>query len=406
MHARTEPRGGSAALVVGSAVNGLAAYGFIALGTRGLGAARFAPVAVVWVFWAFSAASLTFPVQHWLIRQMQLDGHAGGARAALVRVGALAGAVAAGEVLVAALWRNRLFGDEHWAWPLVVAGVAAGAGLLGVVRGLLAGSGRFAAAAVAVGGENVVRLAVGAAVVACGGGPLALAAVLVSGPAVVFLWPGLLRSTGPRVPGRPAAGLVGATALSAVLAQVALNGGPPVLAALGGEEAEVTGLFLALALFRAPYLLALGLTVRATAPLTRLVAEGGRRRLRERAWAAAGISVVATAAAFGVGWALGPRVIRTLFGPGTDLSGALTGAVAAGCVLALGSLALTVMLIAASARLALAASWIAACVIGAGVLAAGAGLGASARVVAAFTAAELSAVVAGLGTLLWPRSDR
>jgi hypothetical protein len=125
--------------------------------------------------------------------------------------------------------------------------VAAGAGLLGAVRGLLVGSGRYRAAAVVIGGETVVRLVVGAALLMAGGGPLLLAAALATSAAVALLWPGILRVPGPRL-----------------------------VSAMGGSETEVTALFAALALFRAPYLVALGLTVRATAPLTRLVEEGGR----------------------------------------------------------------------------------------------------------------------------------
>jgi len=394
----------SGALIIGSLVNGLAAYGFIALGTRVLGADAFAPVAIVWVFWAFSAALLTFPIQHWVIRQIELDGHAGGVRAALGRVTLLVGAVTVGEGTAAALWRGRLFGEESWTWLVVVVGVAAGSGFLGVVRGLLAGSGRYRTAGVVIGGENVVRLAVGAGLVAAGGGPLLLAVALTTGPAVVLLCPGALHLRGPRSVVPPATGLVGAAGASVLLAQVALNIGPPLVSAVGGSEKEVTALFAALALFRAPYLVALGLTVRATAPLTRLVTEGGRGTLRDPALAAAGGSLLAAGVAFAIMWPVGPPLLRVLFGPGTDLPGLPTGAVAAGCVLALGSLALTVMLIAAAARLALTLSWVVAVAVGVAVVAVGGGLGPVGRVVVAFNAAELAAVAGGAWALARSKS--
>ena len=394
--------GESGALLAGSVVNGLAAYGFIALGTWSLGAEGFAPVAIVWVFWAFSAALLTFPIQHWVIRQMALDGHPGGVRAALGRVALLAGGVALGEGLIALAAGRGLFGDGSWVWPLCVTGVAAGAGLMGLVRGVLAGSGRYRAAAVAIGGENLVRLGVGAALLAVGRSPGLLAAALVTGPLIALLWPRALclRPTGGA---RPATGLVGAAGLSVLLAQVVLNGGPPLLAALGGGKAAVTALFSALALFRAPYLVALGLTVRATAPLTRRVEERGRGSLRVPALAAAVASVALAGGAFGLAWPLGPPLIRALFGPGTAPGGAVTGAVAAGCVLALGSLALTVMLIAAGARRALVLSWVAAVAAGAAVLALTGDLGPMGRVVAALNAAEVVAVGAGAAALARPR---
>lgn len=390
--------GESGALLAGSLMNGLAAYGFIALGTRLLGAAAFSPVAIVWVFWAFSAALLTFPIQHWVIRQGALDGHLGGVRMALGRVVRLAGVVAAGEGVVAALWRERLFGEGNWAWPLVVVMVAVGAAFLGLVRGVLAGSGRYGAAAGVIGGENLLRLAVGAALLGLGGGPLSLAAALAAGPAVALAFPGAWR-LGARSTERASTGLVGAAGLSVLLAQVVLNSGPPLVSSLGGVEREVTALFTALAVFRAPYLVALGLSVRATYPLTRLVEERGRSGLRGPAWATLSGSLAAAALAFAVARPWGPPLIRALFGAGTDLPGTPTGLIAAGCVVALGGLALTVMLIAASARVALVGSWVLGTVVGVAMLVWGASLGPVDRVVVAFVGAEAAALVAAATAL-------
>ena len=393
MCASRRAAGESGALLAGSVVNGLAAYGFIALGTRLLTPEGFAPVAIVWVFWAFSAALLTFPIQHWVIRQMALDGHSGGVRAAAGRVALLTAIVAVAEGAVALAARRSLFGDDSWVWPACVAGVAAGAGLLGGVRGMLAGSGRYHAAAVAIGGENLVRLAVAGVLLAVDRDPRLAAAALVCGPVIALAWPRVFRldrTGGPP----PPTGLVGAAGLSVLLAQAVLNGGPPLLAALGGAEAEVTALFTALALFRAPYLVALGLTVRATAPLTRRVEERGRAGLRGPALATATATVGLAAAAFGLAWPLGPPLISALFGAGTAPSPAIAAATAAGCTLALGGLALTVVLISAAARGALVVSWLVAVGAGAAVLLATSGLDAPARVVAAFNTAEAVAVVA------------
>jgi O-antigen/teichoic acid export membrane protein len=397
MRVSRQAAGASGALLAGSLVNGLAAYGFIALGTRSLGAEGFAPVAIVWVFWAFSAALLTFPIQHWVIRQLALDGHSGGLRAAVGRVALLAGVVAAGEGAVAWGARRPFFGDDSWVWPVCVVGVAAGAGFMGLLRGVLAGSGRFHAAAVAIGGENVVRLAT-AALLAAGRDPRLWAAALLAGPAVGLLWPRAFRFD-PASSTRPATGLMGAAGLSVLLAQIVLNGGPPLLAGLGAGEAEVTALFTALALFRAPYLVALGVTVRATAPLALRAAEGGRRPLRRPALAATGLTLILAAASFALAWPLGPPLIRALFGAGTAPSGPVTAAAAAGCVLAVGSLALTVMLIAASSRVGLVASWGSALAVGAAVVAGGVALDPTARVVAAFNAAEAVAVLAAVAAL-------
>jgi hypothetical protein len=269
---------------------------------------------------------------------------------------------------------------------------------MGLLRGVLAGSGRYRAAAVAIGGENLVRLAVGGAVLAVSRDPRLLAAALASGPLIALLWPRALRLD-PVAGPSPSTGLVGAAGLSLVLSQTVLYGGPPLVAALGGAEAEVTAVFSALALFRAPYLMALGLTVRATAPLTRRAEGRGRGSLRSPALGVAAASVASGAAAFGAAWAVGPPLVRALFGPGTAPSGPVAGAAAAGCVLALGSLALTVMLMAAGARRALVLCWVAAAGAGAIALAAASGLEPSARVVLAFNAAEAVAVLAATASL-------
>jgi O-antigen/teichoic acid export membrane protein len=390
-------------LVVGSFVNGLAAYAFLALGARSLGPDRFAPVAIVWVFWAFSAALLTFPIQHWVIRQMSLDGNSGGVRSALSRLAAFTGLIAMAEAAVAWVWREALFTDGSWAWPAIVAGVAASSGILGLVRGVLAGSGRYQAAAVAIGGENLIRLLAAAVLLTLGNEPLFMAAALLTGPAVALLWPRLLLLDRTGVARPPSVGLAGATGMSVMAAQVILNSGPPLLSGLGGAEAEVTALFVALALFRAPYLVALGVTIRATSSLTQLVAEGGVTRLRRPSLLIAGASATAAAATYLAAHSLGPPLIRLLFGAGTELPGTLTGAVAAGCVLALGGLALTLVLIAGDLRVGLVSSWGGALLLGAGVVAVTSFLAPVPRVVAGFVAAEAAAVAFTLAAVFAAR---
>ena len=54
-----------------------------------------------------------------------------------------------------------------------------------------------------------------------------------------------------------------------------------LLAAVGGAPAEVTALFAGLALFRAPYTLAIGLVSALTGRLTKLVVSGRREALTQ-----------------------------------------------------------------------------------------------------------------------------
>ena len=400
---RSSAAGDSGALLAGSVVNGIAAYAFIAVGTRHLGADGFAPVAILWVFWALSAAVLTFPVQHWVIRQMAVDGHAGGVRASASHIAGWIAGVAAVEAVVALALGDRVFGEGSSAvWALLVAGVAVGSGLLGVARGTLAGSGRYRAAATVIGGENVMRLAAAGVVAVAGWGSVALGLALLTGPLVIWLFPRSLALSGPSPDEAPQVALLGSAGVSLLLAQIVLNGGPPVLAALGAEEAAVTALFASLAVFRAPYLLALGVTVRAMAPLTERSVERDTRAIgRVGMWLMAGsVAAAFAAAAFGA-WA-GPPLIRFLFGEGSEPSALVAALAAAGCTLALGSLGLTVALISRAGATALIWSWALALAVAGVVLAVGGSMQAPERVVLAFVVAEGVAVGAmGMSTLRW-----
>src|SRR5262245_8488640 len=99
----------SVILAGGSVANGLLAYVLFALTTRSLGAEQAAPVAVLWSYWALSAAVLTFAVQHWVIRTLAHDDHGGTVAASLPRIvaGGVVLSVLAG--LVAYAFRETLF---------------------------------------------------------------------------------------------------------------------------------------------------------------------------------------------------------------------------------------------------------------------------------------------------------
>ena len=60
----------TSALGVGAALSGVLAYVFFALVTQVLGPVRAAPVSVLWAYWSFAGAALTFPLQHWVSRSV------------------------------------------------------------------------------------------------------------------------------------------------------------------------------------------------------------------------------------------------------------------------------------------------------------------------------------------------
>lgn len=363
----------ASALSVGSITTGALAYVFFALTTRALGATDAAPVSVLWTWWGLTAAALTFPVQHWVARSVAAHGGEGPVRAALPRVGSLGGGVAAVAAGGAWVLREPLFDGHGVVFPLLTAGVALAATWTGVVRGLLSARGRFPAVAALLVAENAARcvLAVGLSLAGVGS-PAAYGLALLLGYAVLLLWPSALRPAGKGHdlrPTRSPMGVLGATAGGQLVAQVVLTGSPLVLALGGAPARDVTVLFAALALFRAPYLVALGQVTQLTGILTRLVVDGRARRLARIRRGLVLLTAIAALAAAGVGALLGPWLLPVVFGGEVRMEALPSALVAAGSTVALGTLVATVLVIATGRTGALPLGWAVALLPGAAWLA-------------------------------------
>lgn len=400
---RSSPASGrrdAGALTVGTLLSGMAAYAFIAVGTRAVGAEGFAPVSILWTLWAATAAFITFPVQHWAVRTIETDGHEGGVRRALPTLGGVA--VVLGVVLAAVVWplRQEVFGTDAPTFPVLTGLLPLGSVAMGLNRGVLCGRHRFGETGVAIFGENFLRLVAAGVVVVIDGGPTALGIGIVCGFAVAAVWPSSF------APGRdeqphPRTELVSPLAFlsgiagGSLAAQLILTSGPLLLAGMGGTPSQVTGLFAALALARAPYMVSTGIAPRITSTVTVWVVEGREDRLeRLRTLVALGTGLGGLAAA-GAAWLVGGDAMRIAFGAGTSLAPNLLAGVAFGASLAIGALLLTLMLIARGATSSVTTVWLAGTVAGAVVLVLSPGEPLT-RVVAATVAAQLVAA-----TLLW-----
>jgi O-antigen/teichoic acid export membrane protein len=384
----------SAVLALGSIVSGLLAYVLFALITRGLGASRAAPVSVLWTQWAFSAAAFTFPLQHWITRSV-VAGHEGDVRRAAARVAGLVLLTALVLGLLAWLVRDQLFHRDDVWFPLMVVLVTLGAAVIGAVRGGLGGRGRFEAVAWSLVAENGLRcLLVGALLVAGVHDPVAHGFCLVAGSLVVVLWPGAFRfSDAGAGESRPFAFLGGA-ASSQVISQAVLTGGPVLLALLGGAPREVTAMFAALALFRAPYQVALGTVPTLTMHVTQHAVAGEQTALRSLVRRLAGLTVVAVALAAVLGALLGPAVLHLVFGHTIDVPAGQCAVLATGCTLALTNLALMVGVLAMDRPGSVAAAWCVAVLVAAVVAIGLADLSAAGTSSGTFLAAEVAATAA------------
>jgi len=383
-------RGDSIALAAGSLTNGIAAYLYVVIGTQALGATSFAPISILWTIWSFAAATLTFPIQHWVIRTVQAEGGERPIRTARGTLAAATGVVMVLTLVASVIWRDRLFGSAGIGYPALAAVIVLSAGLLGLSRGLVAARGQFKAAAAIVAGENLLRVGVGCLVLLLSGGAFAYAAALAAGIGILIFYPQSLipRDTGSAghvSAGRMLAGIAGGT----LIAQIVLTGPPVLLAILGGEQQTITALFTTAAVSRAPYLVALGLAIRGNARLSWL-ALNEPDRLASVTRLIAGVSVVAAPVAALLAARIGPPIIEFVFGPNTSLPAGPTALVVGASVLALGNLALMVVLIARGDSGRITMSWL---VAGACAVASVAVLGSTPldQATLAFMVAELAA---------------
>ena len=357
----------ASALGVGAALSGVLAYAFFALVTQVLGPVRAAPVSVLWAYWSFAGAALTFPLQHWVSRSVPAHDGERSVREALPGVALVSVGLAVLVGGAAWLARDLLFhSGEPW-FPVLVGAVTLGAAVMGFVRGVLAARRRFTAVAVGLVAENAVRCVAAASLVVAGvREPVAYGLCLVAGYAAVLAWPSSFRlgRTGqPRGDESPLTFLGGAGG-GQVIGQAVLTGGPVVLALAGGSARDITALFAGLALFRAPYIVALGLVSQLTGRFTGLIVRGRRDVLRRiRLWLV-GLTGSGAAAAGLFGAVAGPPLLRLVFGADVTLPALLTAVLAVGSTVAMANLVTTLVVLAHGRTPALIRAWAVALVPG------------------------------------------
>lgn len=398
----------SAFLALGSAINGLLAYVFFVLASRSLGPESTAPVSVLWSYWAISGAVLTFPVQHWIISKFTGDGHEATVARSLPRLYAVVAVIAAGSGLLSYAFREQLFHEGGVAFPAMVAGVTFGSFFMGVVRGVQAGRGHYAATAVLFSAENVLRVGAAGVVIWAGGGAHAFGVALVLGPLVGVGWLRTLRMT-PAPAGvsvaRESLALVSGVAGGSLVAQVVLTGPPVVLALTSGAPADITAMFLALSVWRAPYLVALGVTPQLTTAMTHLAVDGSPRRLARASRITVAAVVAAAVAAAAIGLTILTPLLRFAFGEGVALDRVSLAALGVGTAFALGSLVLVLMLLALGRSRAATATWVVALVLAVLWMLA-ADVPPTPRVVVAFLVAEVSAFALLAAAVEWEARPR
>lgn len=326
-------RTGQSAMGIGLLVDGLASYVFLSAAGRALGPSRFALVSVLWAALFLIGAGLFVPLEMELGRSVSARRERGVGFGSLVeRVGlAAAGAFGVLAVLLGVFHSqiaDALFrGDEQFV--VVLAAGIAGVGCMYLVRGLLAGSGRYYGYAVLFLGDALSK-SIPAVALALAGvrSPLAFGVVMAASAYVGAAVP-LTRGARLGDPGRPPEwGLLlrslGFLLLTTFLSALTMNIGTLAVEVLATPaQQEEAGVFLSgLVIARIPLFLFQAVQAIVLPRLSRLAAGGDwpgfRQNLRVLLGGMAGLTVVATA----VSALVGPLVVKLLFGADFGLLGA------------------------------------------------------------------------------------
>jgi O-antigen/teichoic acid export membrane protein len=335
---------GFLSVAVGLGVYGVAAYVFLGLAGQALGVEAFAPLSVLWTLLNAVGIGLFLPFEQELGRTTaSLRARAlgnGGVVRAVARVAVVL--LAAVTVLCLVAWpllTRRLFHGDASLVPLLL-GAMAGMAVAYVARGLLAGSGRYAAYGAQFVVDGVLRAAGAGALYLAGVREVwAFALVLVVAPLAAVLVttprrPPLVVPGEAPVPGTVRRAMV--VLITASLASQLLANAGPLIVQLRATPAEevLSGQFLAaITIARLPVFVFSAVQAVLLPGLAALVglrdAAGFRRRLGLVAAATAAIGVGGTVAVWAWGDVLVPLLFGDAFGVGRSvvtllaLSGAL-----------------------------------------------------------------------------------
>lgn len=345
---------GTSMMVAGAVAGGLTAYAFHALGGRGLGAAAYAPIGVMWTGAFIIVTVLYLPLEQWVTREVTESRNpmSGGWKMVLAVIGTAvaAAAFATGWTL------SSLTGQvatHVWQMTLLILGY----GCFWIGKGMLQGRGRYARVGWMLCAEGAVRLAVQLVVLTTGGGAVGLGWAMAAAPWVVFLF-GFWRGGDPDHPSPPGRVFMQQYVVGAAAAHLLVAAAPLVVTYLGGTAAQVSLVFIVLVLFRAPLTLMYSLQGRILPPLVRMVGRGEGESLRKLGRNLQLGSVGLALAAALVGYLVGPQVVKLLMGSAFVPTAAVAALVAAGTVMAAGVQLMAQILVAESRTGRLATAWV------------------------------------------------
>lgn len=318
---------GTVPVAIGTAVSGLAVYGFLGLTARTLTPHEYAPLSVLWSLVFIIGPGVFIPLEQDVARTVAAKGGDQALIGSAIRRAILLGASAAGAIVVLVAATSSLLGDRLFGGDptLALALCLAVPGLAGVhlVRGIVAGQGRFWAYGSLVGAEAAIRLGLAAVVVVQGtptvreyswvvGASPAIAVI-----AVVLIARPVLPAAGVVMPWRRLAEGLGYLLVGSLGLQLLINAGPLAVQILaGGSEPAAAGrLLTALVLTRIPLYMFQAVQAALLPGLAASVSESDHVAFR----GAVGrlLAVIGGLTVLGVigAAAVGPWALSVLFGP-------------------------------------------------------------------------------------------
>jgi len=362
---------GTVAVGGGLVVNGLAAYAFITLASRDLGPEAYTPVGLLWALSFLLGPGFFQPLEQEVARVVA--SRADGRRGPIVRTAAAIGAGMVGLLVVAALvLRDRLQHDLFDGDGLLVLGlllVLVGLGLGHLVRGALAGIGRFGGYARYFVGDGIGRLALALVLVAAVGGAggygLAVGLAPFVGVATALVGrrdPARARGSlaGPAEPPGALSRALGALLVASVSTALVLNVSPLAVEVLAGpDQADEPGRFLnALLIARVPLFFFQAVQASLLPKLSGLVGAGRLEEMRDALFRLLVLVLALGGAAIAFCAVLGTTVVEVAFGEGFAVERRDMVLLSASSAMLMVALSLAQALIACRAQGRMALAWV------------------------------------------------
>lgn len=319
---------GTLPVAAGLVVSGVTAYGFLSVTARALGSARYTPVALLWSFVFVAAPGLFLPLEQEVARALAGRRALGVGGGPVVRRAATAGAVLVAGVVAAVVAAHgplvgRLFDGNAALLGCLVCAIGAYC-VYYLVRGALAGTGRFGRYGTLLALEGGVRVVAASGLWVAGVRSVGAFGLVLGLPCLVALGVTvgcrrqLLRS-GPPAPWDELSTALGWLLAGWLSAQLLAYAGVLAVKVLAADVVAGGRFLNALIVARIPLFFFQAVLAALLPRLAGEVAAGRIAELRHHlGQLLVGTAVVVAVATLGY-WALGPLAVGLLFGRGYEV---------------------------------------------------------------------------------------